>query len=80
MAVDPSCQRQGVGSTLMEMLCRIVDENALDAFVLSSPAGTLLYSRFGFKAVGVVETNQGSFTSMLRTSGSGLRETVALSS
>lgn len=80
MAVDPSYQRQGVGSTLMEMFCRIVDENALDAFVMSSPAGIRLYSKFGFKAVGVVETNQGNFTSMLRSSGSGLRETIALSS
>lgn len=80
MAVDPSHQRQGVGSMLMEMFCRIVDENAQDAFVLSSPAGVRLYSKFGFKAVGVVQTNQGSFTSMLRSSGSGLRGTIALSS
>lgn len=68
MAVDPNHQRQSAGSTLMKILCDYVDDNALGAFVLSSPAGIRLYSRFGFKAVGTVETNQGNFTSMLRTS------------
>jgi hypothetical protein len=53
----------------MKMFCDYVDDNALGAFVLSSPAGIGLYSSFGFKAVRIVETNQGSFTSMLRTSG-----------
>lgn len=67
--MDPNHQRQGVGSTLMKIFCDYVDDNALDAFVLSSPAGTRLYSRFGFKAVGIVETKQGNFTSMLRASG-----------
>ncbi|KAG5300626.1 NAT_SF acetyltransferase domain-containing protein [Histoplasma ohiense] len=69
MAVDPNHQCQGVGSMLMQSFCGYVDENALDAFVLSSPAGNPLYSKFGFKAVGVVKTKQGNFTSMLRTSG-----------
>lgn len=73
MAVDPNRQRQGVGSTLMEIFCHEVDENALNTFVLSSPAGVRLYSKLGFKAVGVVETKQGNFTSMLRASGFGLR-------
>lgn len=67
MSVTPEYQRQGVGSTLMERFCRHVDENALDAFVMASPAGACLYSKFGFKAVGVVETEKGNFTSMLRT-------------
>ncbi len=38
MAVDPNFQRRGVGSTLMKIFCDYVDDNALDAFVLSSPA------------------------------------------
>lgn len=80
MAVDPSHQRQGIGSALLEMFCRVVDEHALDAFVSSSPAGIRLYSKFGFKAVDVVETSQGTFTSMLRPSGSSLRGNIALSS
>ena len=66
--MDPNYQRQGIGSALMEIFCRNVDGNALDAFVISSPAGIRLYSKFGFKAVGVVETKLGNFTSMLRTS------------
>lgn len=69
MAVDPDHQRQGVGSMLMETVCHQIDENNLDAFVLSSPAGVRLYSKFGFRAVGAVETRQGTFTSMLRSSG-----------
>ncbi|KAL2807738.1 hypothetical protein BJX63DRAFT_425153 [Aspergillus granulosus] len=65
MAVDPNNQRQGVGSTLMKIFCDYVDDNALDAL-------------FGFKAVGIVKTKQGNFTSMLRTSGLGPRENIAL--
>ncbi|KAJ5677528.1 uncharacterized protein N7477_003161 [Penicillium maclennaniae] len=79
MAVDPDHQRQGVGSTLLKMFCDFVDTNALDVFVLSSPAGIQLYSKFGFKAVGVVETTKGSFTSMLRTSGLDSRRNLASS-
>lgn len=75
MAVGPNYPRQGVGSMLMKTFCDYVDENALDAFVLSSPADIRLYSKFGFRAVGVVETEHGNFTSMLRTSGLSLRET-----
>ncbi|KAL5040773.1 hypothetical protein BDW71DRAFT_193128 [Aspergillus fruticulosus] len=78
MAVDPNHQRQGVGSTLMKIFCDYIDDNALDAFVLSSPAGIRLYYRFGFKAVGIVETKQGNFTSMLRTSVLCPRENIAL--
>lgn len=66
MAVDPSYQRQGIGSMLMDWFCHSVDEKKLLAFVMSSPAGVRLYYKFGFKAVGVVETEHGNFTSMLR--------------
>ncbi|KAL2832912.1 acyl-CoA N-acyltransferase [Aspergillus cavernicola] len=74
MAVDPDHQGQGVGSLLMEMFCHYVSSHGLDAFVLSSPAGVRLYSKFGFRTVGVVETKQGSFTSMLRAADYGPRE------
>ncbi|EFR01222.1 hypothetical protein MGYG_04226 [Nannizzia gypsea CBS 118893] len=66
--VNPNHQREGVGSTLMESFCRKVDESAADAFVMSSPAAVRLYSRFRFKTVGTVETEQGTFTSMFRAS------------
>jgi predicted N-acetyltransferase YhbS len=69
MAVDPNHQRQGVGSALMDMFCRTLDENELDAFVMSSPMGARLYSKFGFKAVGAIQTKQGNITSMLRPQG-----------
>lgn len=78
MAVDPNHQRQGVGSMLVRIFCDYVDENALDAFVLSSPAGIGLYSKFGFRAVGVVETKHGNFTSMLRTSDLSFRKKIGL--
>jgi hypothetical protein len=61
---------------LMKFFCDYVDENTLDAFVLSSPAGIPLYSKYGFRAVGVVETKHGNFTSMLRTSGLSLRKNI----
>ncbi|KAL1867182.1 hypothetical protein Plec18167_008723 [Paecilomyces lecythidis] len=67
MAVNPDYQRQGIGSILMQSVCDEIDERGLDAFVMSSPAGIRLYSKFGFKAVGTVRTNHGVFTSMLRT-------------
>lgn len=79
MAVDPNHQCQGVGSMLMKIFCDYVDQNTLDAFVLSSPASIRLYSKFRFRAVGVVETEHGNFTSMLRTSGISLRENIELS-
>lgn len=66
MAVDPNHQRQGVGDMLMKIFCDYVDNNKLDSFVLSSPPGIRLYSKFGFTNVGGVETEQGSFTSMFR--------------
>ncbi|KAL4892642.1 acyl-CoA N-acyltransferase [Aspergillus ambiguus] len=73
MAVDPEYQRQGIGTMLMELFCRQIDEKSLDAFVLSSPAGIRLYTKFGFKQAGAVETTQGAFISLLR-SGSEVQE------
>ena len=66
MAVDPNYQHQGVGSALIDMFCQTLDENELDAFVMSSPAGVRLYAKFGFKTAGAIETTQGIFTGMLR--------------
>jgi predicted N-acetyltransferase YhbS len=66
MSVDPTYQRLGIGSMLLQFVCNEVDQNSYDAFVIASPAGVRLYTKFGFKAVGAVETHQGKFTSMLR--------------
>jgi ribosomal protein S18 acetylase RimI-like enzyme len=68
LSVKPNYQRQGVGSQLVEMFCHDVEEDECDAYVLTPPAGIRLYENFGFMAVGVVETQQGTFTSMLRKS------------
>ncbi|KAF7629573.1 hypothetical protein AFLA_013287 [Aspergillus flavus NRRL3357] len=46
MAVAPHHQRQGVGSTLLKMLCDYVDEYELDIFIISSPDGIRVYSKF----------------------------------
>jgi ribosomal protein S18 acetylase RimI-like enzyme len=78
MAVDPNHQRQGVGSMLMRIFCDHVDQYGLDALVLSSPAGIRLYSKFGFRAVGVVESKHGNFTSILRTSSVSPGENIRL--
>ena len=51
---------------LMQLVCDKADRNDLDAFVMSSPAGVRLYTNFGFKEVGAVETIHGKFASMLR--------------
>ena len=56
MSVDPVYQYQGIGSMLLQFVCNEADQNKGDAFVLSSPAGVWLYTKLGFKAVGIVET------------------------
>lgn len=61
---------------LMKIFCDNVDENTLDAFVLSSPARIRLYPKFGFRVVGVVETKHGNLTSILRTSGLSFKEEI----
>ena len=77
--MDPNHRRQGVGALLMRSFCCHVDENALDAFVMFSPAGVRLYSKFGFRAFGgVVETKYGNFTSMLRALGLGPGKNIKL--
>ena len=66
MAVNPKYQRQGVGSMMMEQICKEVDQRRQYAYVLAAPEGVRLYSKFGFSIVGSVETPQGAITSMLR--------------
>ncbi|KAI1827543.1 acyl-CoA N-acyltransferase [Xylaria intraflava] len=66
MGVHPDHQRQGAGSLLMQWFCEQVDRSQRFAFVMASPAGIRLYEKFGFKTVGVVSSQKGHFTSMLR--------------
>jgi predicted N-acetyltransferase YhbS len=66
MAVDPKYQRQGIGSRMMERMCEEIDQHGSYAYVLASPEGARLYSKFGFAVVGEVRTAQGVIASMLR--------------
>lgn len=67
MAVHPHFQRQGIGSMMLERLCDETDRcPGRSAYVLAAPEGVPLYSRFGFEAVGQVDTPHGSIVSMLR--------------
>lgn len=66
MSVCPEYQYQGLGSKLMKHICEDMDRHDRFGFVLGSPAGVKLYSRFGFEPVGQVDTRYGAITSMLR--------------
>lgn len=68
MAVNPSYQRQGIGSMMMQRICEETDRHGRCAYVLAAPEGVRLYIKFGFKIVGRVQTPQGTITSMLRPS------------
>ncbi len=66
MAVNPSYQRQGIASMMMQRICEETDQYGRCAYVLAAPEGVPLYTKFGFQVVGCVETPQGMITSMLR--------------
>ncbi|KFY06559.1 hypothetical protein V492_07952 [Pseudogymnoascus sp. VKM F-4246] len=66
ISVAPEHQRKGVGSMLMQWGCEKADSSGWNSFVMASPDGVSLYRKFGFKAVGQVQTQHGSFTSMIR--------------
>jgi predicted N-acetyltransferase YhbS len=68
ISVAPEYQRQGVGSMLLQWGCDKADSYGWNSFVMASPAGVRLYSRFDFKVVGQVQTEHGTFTSMFRES------------
>ncbi|KND92344.1 hypothetical protein TOPH_02944 [Tolypocladium ophioglossoides CBS 100239] len=68
MAVNPSYQRQGIGSMMMQRICEETDRNGRCAYVLAAPEGIRLYTKFGFEIVGYVETSQGTITSTFRPS------------
>lgn len=68
MAVHPKHQRQGIGSMMMQRICKETDEQGRCAYVLAAPEGVALYSKFGFKIIGHVETSHGAITSMFRPS------------
>ncbi|EHK16818.1 uncharacterized protein TRIVIDRAFT_65437 [Trichoderma virens Gv29-8] len=66
MAVNPSYQRRGIGSMMMQRICEETDRHGRYAFVLAAPEGVRLYNKYGFEIVGRVQTPKGTITSMLR--------------
>lgn len=66
LSVDPKYQRQGIGSMLLQWGCEEADAHGRSSFLMASPAGISLYTKFGFKAVRDVYTSTGTFTSMFR--------------
>jgi ribosomal protein S18 acetylase RimI-like enzyme len=55
--VAPSCQRQGVGTLLLEEVLRDADEKGLQSVLGASPMGRGLYEKQGFVSVGELEKN-----------------------
>ncbi|KAJ3561217.1 hypothetical protein NPX13_g9035 [Xylaria arbuscula] len=69
MAVHPRYQRRGIGSSMMEYICKETDQHQRCAYVLAAPEGVPLYLKFGFEIVGHVETPaHGTITGMFRPS------------
>lgn len=70
MSVRPDFQRQGFGSQLLMAACHEIDKLGLPAFVIASPAGVPLYSKFGFNKIREIKTSAGTMVSMLRPAAS----------
>ncbi|KAG8412959.1 hypothetical protein J3458_013382 [Metarhizium acridum] len=66
VCLHPDHQRHGLGSALLKRVCDDIDELGWPAFVMSSPAGVRLYTKFGFDVVSRIETCEGTLTSMFR--------------
>ncbi|KFY36697.1 hypothetical protein V495_07671 [Pseudogymnoascus sp. VKM F-4514 (FW-929)] len=62
ISVAPGHQSKGVGSMLLQWGCDKADSCGWNSFVMASPDGVPLYSKFDFKAVGQVQTKHGVFT------------------
>lgn len=53
VAVEPECQRQGIGGMLLQRFCEIVDEGPAAAYLeTDEEANVRLYRRFGFEEIG----------------------------
>ncbi|KFY84560.1 hypothetical protein V500_09205 [Pseudogymnoascus sp. VKM F-4518 (FW-2643)] len=64
ISVAPEHQRQGVGSMLLKWGCDKADSCGWNSFVMASPDGVQLYSKFDFRAVGQVQTKHGNLTTL----------------
>ncbi|KAI9146662.1 hypothetical protein HJFPF1_13567 [Paramyrothecium foliicola] len=68
MSVHPAHQRKGYGTLLLTNVCKEIDQHGLACFVMSSPAAKSFYQGFSFRTIRNIETEEGSFTSMVRLS------------
>jgi hypothetical protein len=59
---------------LLQWGCDKADLYGWNSFVMASPDGVPLYSKFGFKAVGQVCAGHATFTSMFRESNMSIAE------
>ncbi|CAC9884806.1 unnamed protein product, partial [Aureobasidium pullulans] len=53
--VAPEHQGNGVGSMLLRWGCDMADNDVLNCFVMASPGGLFLYSKFDFEVTGEVD-------------------------
>jgi ribosomal protein S18 acetylase RimI-like enzyme len=68
IGVDPTQQRKGYGSVLLEHVLRLCDEDSTPAYLESSnPANIPLYQRHGFEVLGTIQVGTSPpITPMLR--------------
>jgi GNAT superfamily N-acetyltransferase len=53
VAVEPALQHRGIGSTLLERFCAVVDEDGVEAYLeTDASANVSLYERFEFQTIG----------------------------
>jgi ribosomal protein S18 acetylase RimI-like enzyme len=55
LAVDPKCQRMGVGRKLLEWGLEKADGEGLECWIEASPAGKPLYEKVGWREVGFTD-------------------------
>jgi ribosomal protein S18 acetylase RimI-like enzyme len=55
LAVDPKCQRMGVGRKLLEWGLEKADREGLECWIEASPAGKPLYEKVGWREVGFTD-------------------------
>ncbi|CAI7591194.1 unnamed protein product [Penicillium glandicola] len=54
LGVHPSCQGKGVGSKLLKWGLTRADAEGMEVYLSASPAGKLLYAKYGFREVDTI--------------------------